>query len=606
MPALSVSVPFPVFQDRDGQPLDNGYIYIGVANLDAQTNPVQVYFDEALTIPAAQPLRTINGYVSNAGTPAQLYVNAVNFSIKLLDAKGTFVYSFTDGTINIDAASVSYVPAGVGAVSTTVQSKLRQIVSVKDFDAVGDGVTDDTVAIQAAITASANNTLFFPAGTYLFSSTINLVSNITIDFGLATLKVKAVDYAFKGTSISNVTMIGGVWLPDASIVTGVHPTGTYGASCVAYFIGCTNCHVTRIVSASNFYGVLNFYNSSDCTATFNYLTDNAGGIQALADSGLTGSSTMRGIDFSHNIIEHSGDDGLSFLISATNNGNISASKIAFNHVTKDIGAKGTIGQARGIALVGGVTTGSNNIYCVEIIGNTGYYMGGEFIRATGVIKSTIANNAVNGFAANNTFYAYTLGSTSSGAYGVQDVSFISNTATNNLANVTAIFTDGAVRCKISSNYAVTTVAGQGALYMTNSDNCQIRDNTFWNSSAFGIQLASTTSYCDCYSNDVRTAVAGISDVGTNNYRENNRGWITRNVGQTAIGPAATSVTVSHGINTLTSGRLRVRLTPISPLYAAGQFYANGYSTTQFVVNLNVVPGGANTVFFEWEVYESRA
>lgn len=181
MPALSVSVPFPVFKDRDGQPLNNGYVYIGVANLDAQTNPVQVYFDEALTIPAAQPLRTINGYVSNAGTPAQLYVNAVNFSIKLLDAKGTFVYSFTDGTINIDAASVSYVPAGVGAVSTTVQSKLRESVSVKDFGAVGDGVADDTEAIQAAINlftlksgspatvADTGGGIYFPRGIYKVS-----------------------------------------------------------------------------------------------------------------------------------------------------------------------------------------------------------------------------------------------------------------------------------------------------------------------------------------------------------------------------------------------------------------------------------------------------
>jgi hypothetical protein len=32
MSALSIQVPFPVFQDRDGQPLENGYIWIGQPN----------------------------------------------------------------------------------------------------------------------------------------------------------------------------------------------------------------------------------------------------------------------------------------------------------------------------------------------------------------------------------------------------------------------------------------------------------------------------------------------------------------------------------------------------------------------------------------------
>lgn len=74
------------------------------------------------------------------------------------------------------SALVSYLPAGAGAVVTTVQTKLRENASVKDFGAVGDGVTDDTVAINlaiAAINASQIRGLFFPAGTYLISSALD-------------------------------------------------------------------------------------------------------------------------------------------------------------------------------------------------------------------------------------------------------------------------------------------------------------------------------------------------------------------------------------------------------------------------------------------------
>jgi len=70
-----------------------------------------------------------------------------------------------------DSQDIRYVPAGSGAVNTTVQAKLRETVSVKDFGAVGDGVTDDTVAIQAAINylSPLGGTLHIPKGAYIVS-----------------------------------------------------------------------------------------------------------------------------------------------------------------------------------------------------------------------------------------------------------------------------------------------------------------------------------------------------------------------------------------------------------------------------------------------------
>jgi hypothetical protein len=198
MSALSIEVPFPVFQDRDGQPLDNGYIWLGVANLNPQTNPVVAYFDKALTIVAPQPLRTINGYVSRAGTPAQVYIDGVNFSILVQDSKGTMVYNFPDGTgISPNSSGISFTgfkgqvgtvqdladndgsdwigfdPAGSGAVARSAQDKMRDTVSVKDFGAVGDGVTDDAAAFNAAIAAAVGEVLV-TEGTYLLGSTVTL------------------------------------------------------------------------------------------------------------------------------------------------------------------------------------------------------------------------------------------------------------------------------------------------------------------------------------------------------------------------------------------------------------------------------------------------
>jgi hypothetical protein len=75
---------------------------------------------------------------------------------------------------NLDIADVGFLQAGTGAVERTVQSKLRDVVSVKDFGAVGDGVTDDTAAIQAALNAAAesNKRLFVPSGSYLCNSSL--------------------------------------------------------------------------------------------------------------------------------------------------------------------------------------------------------------------------------------------------------------------------------------------------------------------------------------------------------------------------------------------------------------------------------------------------
>lgn len=76
--------PFDFFSDTNGDPLDQGYIYVGVANLDPVTNPVSIYYDAAMTIPAPQPLRTVAGYISNPIAPQTFFTNQ-NYSVSVRD-----------------------------------------------------------------------------------------------------------------------------------------------------------------------------------------------------------------------------------------------------------------------------------------------------------------------------------------------------------------------------------------------------------------------------------------------------------------------------------------------------------------------------------------
>lgn len=179
MTALSVSSPYPIFTDVDGNPLEDGFIYLGTTNLDPQSNPVAVFWDAGLTIPAVQPIRTSGGYPVFNGAPSRIYVDG-NCSISVRNKNGSFVYAAPSATdrfnssvvvvVGVGASNVTYQPSGSGAITDmTVEAKLRESVSVKDFGAVGDGVTDDTANLQAAndAAAAAGKELFIPAGTYM-------------------------------------------------------------------------------------------------------------------------------------------------------------------------------------------------------------------------------------------------------------------------------------------------------------------------------------------------------------------------------------------------------------------------------------------------------
>ena len=123
-----------------------------------------------------------NTVAGNSPTTAQLVVGelALNTEDGYLyaeNAAGTVV-----NRIGTTSDRVGYLPAGTGSVATTVQAKLREFISPEDFGAVGDGVTDDTLAFQAAITyaSGVSGSVYVPDGDYLFTAQESVLNNCAV------------------------------------------------------------------------------------------------------------------------------------------------------------------------------------------------------------------------------------------------------------------------------------------------------------------------------------------------------------------------------------------------------------------------------------------
>ena len=538
--------------------------------------------------------------------------------------KFTTTQTLSGGTL--DSSQIVYDPPFSGSVVTNVEAKLAQTVSVIDFGAVGDGVTDDSAAFNDAIAAS--NSVYVPAGTYIIT-TVQLLANTHLygDGKASILKQKetsAVDWTrmLYARSASINTYVDNISIENLQLL-GNSASGMVEIMFLLSLEGTSNTTVSNCLF-KGFQGD-GIYIGWEVASPVDVDNRNSKDV-IITDCIFDGVNNQN-----RNCISVVGGDG----ITISNN--------VFKNSTT-VGMPGAIDVE--IALPNNGGTGPQVLKNIIITGNQFYNIGGY----TGCIDL----NLVNYLPAKNFVITNNVARTSTGTGGetfvgvkasttsanYPDIVISNNTSTYRIpfyivgtvfgiaidGNTFEAFTNGFLGNGGASDYVGEIIVSnnrfQGTpgttaqgLYIYKGDGINVIGNTFKHYTQFGaiIGHAAEVTNCSVISNTFLDIAGGITILGatpgvtnagsTNSYLNNNEGsygpqwyaWQTDNIGNISNNNTAVTFNLQTASNLFCQGVSRAYLNGNTTDWPASNTPVGiGILTTYRFLN----PGVNNNTFYQ--------
>jgi len=243
--SVMADVPNPIIVDAAGTA---GSGYVLKAYLPGTTTATSIVIDSDGSSPQASLTANSEGKWEVSGNEVLPYIDRDHkwgIFVNQTDADANtpfYMGPFDNVALVGDSSSVTYNQGGTGALTRTVQDRLRDIVTVSDFGS-------DHAAFTAAL--ATGESIYVPDGNYSIDDEIIIPgSNVAIilSAGVKITQTTADKAVFKATSLDNVWIIanGAILFGEGSWSSGW--TGNSGHDDrVVNFRGCTNSGITDAV-----------------------------------------------------------------------------------------------------------------------------------------------------------------------------------------------------------------------------------------------------------------------------------------------------------------------------------------------------------------------